>query len=172
MEIGGAAMSERFAIGQDSHAFETDPGKKFEKPLILGGVIFENMPCLSANSDGDAVLHAVTNALSGITCKNVLGGIADEMCRQGITDSAEYLKVALSDLGGIGGRLVSVSVSIEAKTPKLFKRIPEMRESIGKILGIPADCCGITATSGEGLTAFGRGEGIAVFAAVTVSFES
>ncbi len=170
IEIGGGAMQVRFAIGQDSHAFETDPDKQFKKPLVLGGIMFENMPCLAANSDGDVILHAITNAVSGITCRNILGGIADEMCARGITDSSEYLRVALSDLSGIGGSIVSVSVSVEAKTPKFKNRIPEMRESIGKLLGIPSDRCGITATTGEGLTAFGRGEGIAVFAAVTCSF--
>ena len=164
-------MHTRFAIGQDSHGFEKDPDKQHAKPLILGGVTFENMPCLSANSDGDVVLHAITNAISGITCKNVLGARADAMCREGITDSACYLKAAMEDLSSEGGRLESVSVSIEAARPKFSRYIPEMRESIGGILGIDPGRCGITATSGEGLTAFGRGEGIAVFAAVTVSFE-
>ncbi|MBP5311940.1 MAG: 2-C-methyl-D-erythritol 2,4-cyclodiphosphate synthase [Clostridia bacterium] len=163
-------MSERFAIGQDSHAFEKDPAKQYAKPLVLGGIVFDDMPCLSANSDGDVVLHALTNAISGITCKNILGGRADEMCRAGITDSAMYLKAAMEDLEAAGGSIVNVSVSIEAARPKFFGRIPEMRESLAKLLCIAPDRCGITATSGEGLTAFGRGEGIAVFAAVTVLF--
>ena len=163
-------MSERFAIGQDSHSFEKDPAKQYAKPLVLGGIVFDDMPCLSANSDGDVVLHALTNAISGITCKNILGGRADEMCRAGITDSAMYLKAAMEDLEAAGGSIVNVSVSIEAARPKFFGRIPEMRESLAKLLCIAPDRCGITATSGEGLTAFGHGEGIAVFAAVTVLF--
>jgi len=66
------------SIGQDSHKFEVD---NVDKPLILGGVIFEGEPGMSANSDGDVVLHAITNAISGITCKNVLGEVADKMCK-------------------------------------------------------------------------------------------
>lgn len=66
------------SIGQDSHRFEVD---NVDKPLILGGVIFEKEQGMSANSDGDVVLHAITNAVSGITCKNVLGDIADKMCK-------------------------------------------------------------------------------------------
>ena len=54
---------------------------KDKKKLILGGVIFEGEPPLNANSDGDVILHAITNAISGITCKNVLGEIADNMCK-------------------------------------------------------------------------------------------
>ena len=76
------------AIGQDSHRFEETPGK----PLILGGVVFPGEVGLLANSDGDVVLHAITNAVSGITGRNILGRVADEMCQSGITDSAEYLR--------------------------------------------------------------------------------
>ncbi|MFR3992086.1 MAG: 2-C-methyl-D-erythritol 2,4-cyclodiphosphate synthase [Angelakisella sp.] len=57
------------AIGQDSHRFEETPGK----PLILGGVVFPGEVGLLANSDGDVVLHAITNAVSGITGRNILG---------------------------------------------------------------------------------------------------
>ena len=73
------------AIGQDSHRFEEGYGK----PLILGGVVFPGETGLLANSDGDVVLHAITNAVSGITGRNILGRVADEMCQSGITDSAE-----------------------------------------------------------------------------------
>ena len=57
------------AIGQDSHRFEETPGK----PLILGGVVFPGETGLLANSDGDVVLHAITNAVSGITGRNTCG---------------------------------------------------------------------------------------------------
>ena len=79
------------SIGQDSHAFS----EEWEKPLILGGILFEDMPGLRANSDGDVVLHAITNAISGITCYNVLGEPADRLCRSGETNSAAYLNLAL-----------------------------------------------------------------------------
>lgn len=65
------------AIGQDSHRFEEGYGK----PLILGGVVFSGEVGLLANSDGDVVLHAITNAVSGITGRNILGRVADEMCQ-------------------------------------------------------------------------------------------
>lgn len=68
----------KVSIGQDSHKFDTN---NTNKPLILGGVIFEEEQPMSANSDGDVVLHAITNAVSGITCKNVLGDVADKMCK-------------------------------------------------------------------------------------------
>ena len=150
------------AIGQDSHRF--DPAEK-QKPLILGGVEFFGHPPMSANSDGDVVLHAVTNAVSGITCVNILGGPADELCRQGITDSRVYLQKALEHLKE---SIVHLSVSIECSTPKITPMIPQMRESIAGLLGISEGCVGITATTGEGLTRCGSGEGISVLCILTV----
>lgn len=69
----------KVSIGQDSHRFNFD--KKGTKNLILGGVVFEGEPPVDANSDGDVILHAITNAVSGITCKNILGDISDKMCK-------------------------------------------------------------------------------------------
>ncbi len=159
----------KFAIGQDSHRFEETEEKRFSKPLVLGGVVFENEPALSANSDGDVVLHALTNAVSGITCRNVLGKIADDMCRSGITDSAEYLRVALKDLCDMDMKITHVSFTLECKTPKMAPKIDLMREKIAGLLGITPLDVGITATSGEGLTAFGQGLGIMVFCVVTAN---
>ena len=82
----------KVAIGQDSHRIDRN---NKEKKLILGGIEFQEDYSLSANSDGDVVLHAITNAISGITCQNILGKIADDMCKNGITDSEEYLKKKL-----------------------------------------------------------------------------
>ena len=104
------------AIGQDSHRFEEGYGK----PLILGGVVFPGETGLLANSDGDVVLHAITNAVSGITGRNILGRVADEMCQSGITDSAEYLREALKSLEG---RIVHLSISMECLRPKISPMI-------------------------------------------------
>jgi 2-C-methyl-D-erythritol 2,4-cyclodiphosphate synthase len=154
----------KVGIGQDSHRFDFgDTNKK----LVLGGVVFENHPPLKGNSDADVVLHSITNAISGVTCVNILGKIADEMClERSITDSSEYLKEAMKYLEG--SRIVHLSISIECSTPKISPRISEMRASLSKLLRLPGNCIGITATTGEGLTAFGRGEGIQVFSCITV----
>ena len=80
----------KVALGQDSHKIDY---KNTNKKLILAGIEFEEKMSVVANSDGDVVLHAITNAISGITGKNILGEIADDMCKnKGITDSVEYLK--------------------------------------------------------------------------------
>lgn len=154
------------AIGQDSHRFTDE-----DKPLVLGGVQFENERGLLANSDGDVVLHALTNAISGLTGVNVLGKIADELCNSGITDSAAYLRVALNSLKERNMKLLHISMSIECKTPKITPKIDIMKKQISLLCGIETDSIGITATTGEGLTEFGKGNGIQVFCIATAQKE-
>ena len=151
------------AIGQDSHRMGS------AGTMVLGGVLFPEYPALQANSDGDVVLHALTNAVSGISGKNVLGARADQMCRSGITDSRAYLAEALSDLQNTV--ITHVSFTIECKQPHLSAHIDEMKASVAALLGISAQQVGITATTGEGLTSFGRGEGISVFCILTAEKE-
>ncbi len=152
----------KVAIGQDSHRIDFE---NKEKKFILGGVEFNVEYSLNGNSDADVVLHAITNAVSGITCKNILGKVSDEMCQNGITDSEEYLKEALKYLNE---KIVHVSISIECKMPKITPKVEEMRKNIARILNISENSVGITATTGEGLTEFGKGNGVAAFACITV----
>ena len=154
----------KVGIGQDSHRFDFN---NRDKKLILGGVVFEDHAPLEGNSDADVILHSLTNAISGITCVNILGPVSDEMClKHGITDSSVYLAEAMKYLGD--SKIVHVSISIECLTPKITPRIPEIRKSLSRLLDVPENCIGITATTGEGLTQFGQGLGIQVFSCVTV----
>lgn len=152
----------KVAIGQDSHRIDYN---NKEKKLILAGVEFKEDFSILANSDGDVVFHAITNAVSGITCKNILGKISDDICKNGITDSEVYLREALKYLDE---KIVHLSISIECKIPKISPKIEEMRKNIASVLNVEENCIGITATSGEGLTEFGKGNGISVFTILTV----
>jgi 2-C-methyl-D-erythritol 2,4-cyclodiphosphate synthase len=151
------------AIGQDSHRFEPVGSSK---PLILGGVQLTGQRGLMGNSDADVILHAITNAVSGISGVNILGKVSDDLClKQGIIDSRVYLCEALKTLGE--WKLSHVSISIEARRPHLAEHIEEIRNSIAVLLSLAAENIGLTATSGEGLTEFGKGEGIQVFVIVS-----
>lgn len=152
----------KVAIGQDSHRIDYN---NKEKKLILAGVEFKEDFSILANSDGDVVFHAITNAVSGITCKKILGKISDDMCKNGIIDSEVYLREALKYLDE---KIVHLSISIECKIPKISPKIEEMRKNIARVLNVEENCIGITATSGEGLTEFGKGNGISVFTILTV----
>ena len=156
------------AIGQDSHRFVNpdELAAQPRRPLILGGVILPGEPALSGNSDADVVLHALVNAISGLTGQNVLGARADRLClEQGISDSAVYLREAMADLGD--WQLCHISLSVEGQRPRLALWIDRIRLRLAELTGLTAADIGMTATSGEGLTAFGRGEGLQVFCLVT-----
>ena len=75
------------------------------------------------------------------------------------------MEEALKDLKS---KIVHLSISIECKTPRISPRLEDLRQSLSNILGISQDSIGITATSGEGLTEFGKGNGIQVFSCLTV----
>lgn len=156
-------MPVRTGIGQDSHRFLPSDSAK---PCIMAGSIFEDAPGFQANSDGDVVYHAICNAISSLTHVLILGGIADDLClKDGITDSEVYLARAMETLGK--QRVTHVAVTIEAKRPKFKKRLFEMRANVARIMGLDIEQVGITATSGEGLTDFGCGDGVQCFAVVT-----
>ena len=150
-------------LGQDSHRF-VEQGSN--KPLMLGGVRIPGERGLEGNSDADVVLHAITNAVSGISGVNILGSVSDALCfDKGIVDSSCYLSKALETLEDYG--LVHLSISIEAQTPRLAPHIEAIRESVARVCTLTLRDVGVTATSGEGLTSCGRGEGIAVMAIAT-----
>lgn len=155
-------MKVKTGLGLDSHRFITGDS---DKPLVLGGVVFDDAPALSGNSDADVILHAVTDAISGVTGVTVIGAVADKLCREGITDSKVYLAVALESLGE--WRLTHVSIALECLRPKIDPKVLGLRASVAGLLGLEiADVC-ITATTGEQLNDVGRGLGIHASVIVT-----
>lgn len=151
----------RSAIGQDSHRFCKEGGKE----LLLAGLPISSEIRIEANSDGDVLFHAVTNAVSGLTGVNILGKKADALCAAGVTDSRVYLEEALKTLGNL--ELIHLSVSIEALRPKLEAHIPALRKALATALGLPIKSVGLTATTGEGLNGMGKGEGMQVLCILT-----
>lgn len=150
-------------LGQDSHKFEKEDSSK---PCIIGGVVFEGIPGLSADSDGDLIYHALCNAITSITGKPILATVARDLCfKDGITDSSVYLQKALETLGN--HKIVHVSISIEGKRPRFEKNLLKMKENIAKLMNLEIDQIGITATSGDGLSDFGRGKGVQCFCIIT-----
>lgn len=150
----------RIGLGQDSHRFSLDENRK----LILGGVEIKGGRGVESTSDGDVVIHALCNALEQAIGGDSFSVYADPMCREGITDSQEYLKVALQHIKDKGYAINNLGISVEAKRPKILPIADKIRKSLAKILQIEKEKIGINSTSGDGLTAFGRGEGIQVWA--------
>lgn len=156
-------MKTRTGIGQDSHRFLPPDSTK---PCIIAGLIFEDTPGFSADSDGDVVFHAICNAITTVTGVPILSGIAMELCRKdGITDSFVYLEKALETLGK--QRIEHLALTLEGKRPRFESRILEMRQKIATSMRLEVSQVGLTATSGDGLTDFGCGDGVQCFCILT-----
>ena len=153
----------RTGIGRDSHRFLSSDSTK---PCVIGGITFEDVPGLDADSDGDVVYHAICNAITSLSGVPILGGIARDLCRKdGITDSQVYLEKAVKTLGR--QKLVHVALSIEGKRPYFEDKLELMRQKIAHVLSLRVDQVGVTATSGDGLTDFGCGDGLQCFCILT-----
>ncbi len=153
----------RTGIGQDSHRFLPEDSTKL---CVIAGLVFEDVPGLSADSDGDVVLHSICNAITSVAGVPILGGIAIELChKHGITDSSVYLEKALETLGN--QTIEHVALTIEGKRPRMQARNLEMRSKVASLMKIGIDQVGLTATSGDGLTDFGCGDGLQCFCILT-----
>jgi len=132
---------------------------------MIGGVIFEGVPGLDAESDGDVVYHALCNAISSLTGV-AIGQITAELCRKdGITDSGVYVEKALETLQE--QKLVHVAFTIEGKRPRLQERIDLVKRNISSVCGILEKQVGLTVISGDGLTDVGCGEGLQCLCVLT-----
>jgi 2-C-methyl-D-erythritol 2,4-cyclodiphosphate synthase len=134
---------------------------------VIGGLIFEDVPGLSADSDGDVAYHAICNAITSLTGVPILEGIANDLClKDGITDSQVYLEKALESLGM--QKITHVALTFEGKRPNISARSLEMRQKIASVMHLDLSQVGITATSGSGLTDVGCGDGVHCLCILTV----
>lgn len=155
--------ADRVGIGLDSHKFTDEP-----KQLILGGVVIPDEKGLEANSDGDVVLHSLFNALSQSIGGKSLGFYADPLYNKGVKNSSAYLKIALEMLKEKGFTINNIGIMLEAKKPRLDKHEELIKEKIAELCNIDSSKIGLTVTSGEELTPFGKGEAIQVFSIVSL----
>lgn len=155
----------RVGIGQDSHKFAW--GKR---PLKLGGVKVVVSGGLAGNSDADVILHSLCNALSSAIGGDSVSTWFDKMVEKGVKDSRKALEKIFQKLLREGYEVNNVSIAVEAKKPVIsLEHVGEMKTNIAKMLSIENDRVGITFTSGEGLTAFGKGLGMQSICVVLLS---
>ena len=160
-------MAERLAlrsgIGYDSHRFA--PGG----PLVLGGVRIPSGMHLHGHSDGDAVAHAVTDAILGAMALGDIGEMfADTDSDNAGRDSIEMLGIAAARVRAAGWHVGQVDVVVIAETPKIAPHRDAMRARIALALGCSADDVSIKGKTNEGMGFIGRGEGIACLATATL----
>lgn len=150
-------------VGQDSHRFS-----KEDKPLVLGNYQISPSGGFEGNSDGDVIMHALCNALSSTIGGFSLSSWSDEMCQDGVTDSKAYLEKIHKDIQAQDYQINNLSIALEAGKPKLEKHFPAIQKRLAEILEIQPKQIGITVTSGEELTEFGKGEGVQCFCFISL----
>lgn len=159
-----AVSAPRVGLGVDVHAFE--PDRAAPAGLRLGTLDFPGERPLAGHSDGDAVAHAIVDALLSAAGEGDIGtrfGTADP--RYAGASGVVFLEGALAILAEVGAAISSVAVQVVGNRPRLRDRRVEMEGELSRILGAPVS---VSATTTDGLGFTGRGEGIAVIATAVV----
>ncbi len=154
-------MSGRVGLGFDSHPF--DPARA----MHLGGLELPGVPGLSGHSDGDALLHAIADAILGAAGLPSLGELfSDRDSAWKDADSARFLERARSLALEKGWRIGNVDAVVVAETPRIAPHSLAMRARIAGILGVEASQVNVRGTTTNGLGFPARGEGLAAMAVV------
>lgn len=149
----------RVGIGYDSHRF--DAGRQ----LVLGGVVIPDAPGLAGHSDGDAVAHAVTDAVLGAAGRGDIGQwFPSDDARWRDADSMELLRRVVTTLGEEGLRVGNVDVTVVCERPRLGPHVAGMRAGLAAALEVLHDAVSVKGKSNDGMGWIGRGEGLAVVA--------
>jgi len=136
----------RIGYGWDSHEF------KRGIPLKIGGVTLPHPKGLGGHSDGDVLLHALTDALLGAIAAPDIGSLfspSDPKWKG--ADSAVFLREALKRVRAAGYRLVNADSTLILAAPKIGPHAAVIRVRVSELLGIPGNCFGLKAKTPEGM---------------------
>jgi 2-C-methyl-D-erythritol 2,4-cyclodiphosphate synthase len=152
----------RIGYGFDSHAFQAGV------PLVIGGLKIEHSEGLAGHSDGDVLLHAITDALLGAVSAGDIGAFfppSDPRWKGASSDI--FLRTALEEIATAGYRIVNIDTVLVMMRPKIVPIAGDLRASVATLLGVKPGDVGIKAKTPEGLNQ----DGVAV-AYATVLLES
>jgi 2-C-methyl-D-erythritol 2,4-cyclodiphosphate synthase len=153
----------RVGTGYDSHRFAR------ERELVLGGVRIPDHPGLQGHSDGDAVAHAVIDAILGAAAAGNVGSHfppSDDAWKG--ADSMELLRQAVHVLESRNYQVVNVDVTVVCESPKIGPWADAMRQRLGEVLRVGPSAVSVKGKSNEGMGWIGRGEGLAVHAVALI----
>jgi len=149
----------RVGIGYDFHRLAEG------RQLVLGGVKIPHRTGPAGHSDGDVLTHALCDAILGAAGLGDLGlHFPDTDPKWKDARSLDLLAAVVKLIGAQGLRVAQVDTVVIAQAPKLAPYFNEIRESLGRILGLAPEQVNVKAKTTEGLEATGRGEAIAAHA--------
>ena len=136
----------RIGYGFDSHEFRKGI------PLKIGGVTLAHDRGLGGHSDGDVLLHAITDALLGAIAAPDIGALfppSDAKWKG--ADSAIFLREALKLVRDTGYEVANMDATLILAAPKIGPQAAEIRTRVAELLGVKSDCVGLKAKTPEGL---------------------
>jgi 2-C-methyl-D-erythritol 2,4-cyclodiphosphate synthase len=149
-------VTQRVGLGFDLHRLE--PGRR----CVLGGVELDHDRGPLGHSDGDAVLHALCDALLGAAGLEDLGTLySDRDPRWKDADSAALLGDVVARLAEAGWRVLNADVVVATEGPRIAPHRAAMRARMAELLGVAPDAVNVKGKSLEGLGALARGAGVA-----------
>jgi len=153
----------RVGTGYDSHRFSAS------RPLVLGGINIPDVPGLTGHSDGDAVLHALIDALFGAASLGSIGErFPDDDPDYAGADSSVLLEKAMDVLSMAGFEVVNADITVIAQLPKIQPHSRPMERRIASLLRVDSGAVSVKGKTNEGMGWIGREEGLAVIAAVLI----
>lgn len=159
-------MTEAFRVGIGFDAHRLVEGRS----LVLGGETIDYPLGLSGHSDGDVLLHALTDAILGAVAAPDIGALFPPgEPRWKDAPSRLFVEKAVGIAAERGYRISSADVVVIAERPRLAPYVASIRERLAGLLGVERDAVGFKATTTDGMGFTGRGEGIAAQAVVTLA---
>lgn len=153
--------------GYDLHRLEFHAPGGHARPLVLGGVHFQHNRGPISHSDGDAVYHAVTDAILGALGQPDIGQLfPDTDPRHESQDSAVFVSEAVKRMKAAGWRVGNLDVTVVLERPKMSEVKGEMRANLARLLAAPAARVNVKGKTHEGVDAVGEGRAVEVHAMV------
>ena len=156
----------RVGTGYDIHHFRTGAPAG---TLRLGGIEVPDAPQLEGHSDGDALIHAIIDAVLGAAGEGDIGSHfpPGEPATAGI-DSRELLTRVVRLIAARGYRVHNIDTTVIAERPRLRPQLAAMRDSIARTVGVEPSAVNVKATTHEGLGELGAGDAIAAMAVALI----
>ena len=155
----------RIGIGYDVHAFSHE----LTNYIIIGGIAIPFNRKIIAHSDGDGVLHGVTDALLGAIAEGSIGvHFSNKDARWKNASSSEFVKYTLALVYNKGYIISNIDITVICHEPKIMPYSLEIRNNIAQLLQCDISQVNVKATTPEGLGALGRKEGIAAQVALLI----
>lgn len=154
----------RIGLGTDTHRLVE------HKELVLGGVNIDHHKGCDGHSDGDALIHALCDALLGAANLRDIGfHFPDTDESNKAKDSKIFLNKVIDMVRNKNYELINTDITVQIQKPKINPHIPLMQKSLADVLKVDEDCISIKAKTGEKIGFIGREEGVSVQAIVLLN---